>query len=65
VGCGSSSSSAGLGKRELASTRSPRKTKTDDGDRNGIALLSQAKPLADSANAAADTIGATACASSA
>jgi hypothetical protein len=40
------------------------KTKADNGDRTGIALLSQVKPLTDSANAAADSIGATACASS-
>lgn len=41
------------------------KTKTDNADPAGIALLSDVKPLTDSANAAADSIGATACASSA
>jgi hypothetical protein len=41
------------------------KTKTDNAARSGIALLSNVKPLTDSANAAADNIGATACASSA
>jgi hypothetical protein len=41
------------------------KTKADNADRSGLALLSQVKPLTDSANTAADNIGATACASSA
>lgn len=41
------------------------KTKADNADRSGIALLSQVKPLTDSANSAASSIGATACASSA
>jgi hypothetical protein len=40
------------------------KTKADKGDRTGITLLSEVKPLTDSANAAADNIGATDCASS-
>jgi hypothetical protein len=41
------------------------KTKADNGDRTGLALLSEVKPVTDSANAAAGSIGATACASSA
>jgi hypothetical protein len=41
------------------------KTKADNADRTGTALLQQVKPLTDSANAAADSIGATDCAKSA
>jgi hypothetical protein len=41
------------------------RAKADKADPGGTALLSGVKPLTDSANAAADSIGATACASSA
>lgn len=40
------------------------KTKAENGDRSGIALLGQIKPLTSAANAAAADIGATKCGSS-
>jgi hypothetical protein len=49
----------------LASVVDQITTKANKADPSATALLSQVKPLTDSANAAADSIGATACASSA